>query len=283
MPEDGRVSQGCHVRCRGAASSDETNVTKELKATESRDPEEALAGLPATRERIAVLRRRFEPFVSLRPGARVLDIGAAQGLLVAACREAGFDAVGVEPWQPAIEASRDLAQLMGAPIPIVAGRGEALPFEDDSFDFAFATSVVEHVDDPMLVFREAQRVLRPGGGFYFSTTSALSPIQREIRGFPLFPWYPPPVRRAIMKWAAEHRPSLVGHTETPAVHWFTPWRVQSDLSRAGFVRVANRWELRRDDEQPARYKPVLRAARRNVVARYVCDVVIPASAYLAIA
>jgi SAM-dependent methyltransferase len=258
-------------------------MTKELKATESRDAQEALAGLPAMRERLAVLRRRVEPFAPLRPGSRVLDVGAAQGLLVAACCEAGFDAVGVEPWEPAIETSRELAELTGVSIPIVPGRAEALPFENNSIDFAFATSVLEHVDDPMLVFHEAQRVLRPGGGFYFSTTSALSPIQKEIRGFPLFPWYPPPLQRAIMNWAVEHRPQIVGDTERPAVHWFTPWRVRSDLSRAGFVRVVNRWQLRQEDEQSARFKPVLRAARRNVVARYVCDVVIPASAYLAIA
>jgi ubiquinone/menaquinone biosynthesis C-methylase UbiE len=258
-------------------------MTKQLKATESRAAEEALAGLPTMRERLVVLRRRLEPFVPLRPGARILDIGAAQGSLVVACREAGFDAVGVEPWQPAIEASRDLARLIGMSIPIVAGHAEALPFEDESIDFAFATSVLEHVDDPMLVFREVQRVLRPGGGFYFTTTSALSPIQREIRGFPLFPWYPPPLRRAIMNWAAKHRPEIVGHTKTPAVHWFTPWRIRRDLSRAGFVRVVNRWQLRQEDEQSASLKPVLRAARHNVVARYACDMVVPASAYLAIA
>ncbi len=258
-------------------------MTKELKATESRNAEEALAGLPAMRERLVVLRRRVEPFVPLLPGSRVLDIGAAQGLLVASCAEAGFDAVGVEPWQPAIETSREVAQLTGLSIPIVEGRAEALPFEDNSIDFAFATSVLEHVDDPTQVFREAQRVLRPGGGLYFSTTSALSPIQKEIRGFPLFPWYPPPVRRGIMDWAVKHRPEIVGYTTRPAIHWFTPWRVHADLSRAGFARVVNRWQLRQEDEQSPWFTPVLHAARRSVVARYACDVVVPASAYLAIA
>lgn len=39
------------------------------------------------------------------------------------------------------------------------------PFADDTFDFAFATSVFTHLDMPasMHYFAEAQRVLRPGG------------------------------------------------------------------------------------------------------------------------
>lgn len=40
---------------------------------------------------------------------------------------------------------------------------EALPFEDASYDFLFASHVLEHVREDLAAIRELHRVLRPGG------------------------------------------------------------------------------------------------------------------------
>ena len=46
--------------------------------------------------------------------------------------------------------------------------GKIMPFEEASFDCAFATEVLEHCPDPEIVIKETQRVLKPGGIFFFT-------------------------------------------------------------------------------------------------------------------
>jgi SAM-dependent methyltransferase len=42
---------------------------------------------------------------------------------------------------------------------------ESLPFEDASFDVVFSSNMIDHVEDPVRMVAEVQRVLRPGGHF----------------------------------------------------------------------------------------------------------------------
>lgn len=46
--------------------------------------------------------------------------------------------------------------------------GRTMPFDNDSFDSAIATEVLEHCPDPELVLRETLRVMKPGGHFFFT-------------------------------------------------------------------------------------------------------------------
>lgn len=46
--------------------------------------------------------------------------------------------------------------------------GKKMPFEDGSFDCAFATEVLEHCPDPEVVLKETFRVLKPNGIFFFT-------------------------------------------------------------------------------------------------------------------
>src|SRR4051812_29772296 len=71
-----------------------------FQATERADLDTALARLPEAEAFLERNLRRIEPFFDLRPPARVLDVGAAQGVTLTACAKRGFEAVGVEPWSP---------------------------------------------------------------------------------------------------------------------------------------------------------------------------------------
>lgn len=52
--------------------------------------------------------------------------------------------------------------------PDVTWDGITMPFEDNSFDTVIATEVLEHCPDPLLYLKEVQRVLKPGGYFFFT-------------------------------------------------------------------------------------------------------------------
>ena len=80
--------------------------------------------------------------------------------------------VGAHPMVGAIGV--DLRLLPG--VNVVANAVGALPFHDSSVDGIRASHVVEHVDDPLGFFREAWRVLRPGGSLLVITPHFSSPV-----------------------------------------------------------------------------------------------------------
>lgn len=120
-----------------------------------------------------------------------------------------------------------------------------MPYEDETIDIVISTSVLEHVDDLEVSISETYRVLKPGGVFWFNSANSLCPRTSEISGFPLFGWYPDWLKIRIMNWAKNNRPELIGYTENPAIHWFTPWKARRILKKHGFREVYDRWDVSR--------------------------------------
>ena len=79
------------------------------------------------------------------------------------------------PFRTPLQVAREHARNGGLNIRYLSGRGEALPFEDRSFDLVCCCDVFEHVEDLDAVLREIGRVLKPGGVLLFDT------INRTLR------------------------------------------------------------------------------------------------------
>ncbi len=98
----------------------------------------------------------------INPSAVVLDLGAGAGIVEAmnfkglAARVCGVD---LDP-RVATNSMLDEGRVSDA--------GE-IPYDDETFDLVFSDNVVEHLSDPVAVFSEVRRVLRPGGAFLFKT------------------------------------------------------------------------------------------------------------------
>lgn len=83
--------------------------------------------------------------------ARVLDVGCGDGLLAAtlAAVRSDLSLVGVE-----------IAPRAGCRIPVTGFNGRDLPFAYDSFDAVLVVDVLHHIEDPVVLLREAARVAR---------------------------------------------------------------------------------------------------------------------------
>lgn len=103
----------------------------------------------------ATVRRHLDP----RPGERVLEIGCGRGHLTSVLAEAGVDVTGVDANPRASEvAVSDRVRHM---------YGEALEFEDASFQKIVSVHAIEHIPDLEAALDEMARVLEPGGRALF--------------------------------------------------------------------------------------------------------------------
>ena len=107
----------------------------------------------------------------------VLDLGCAGGFMAEALAARGARVTGIDPAESAIAAARAHARAQGLRIGYDTGVGEALPYDNTSFDAVVCVDVLEHVADMAKVMAEVARVLRPGGLFLFDTINR-NPLAR---------------------------------------------------------------------------------------------------------
>jgi SAM-dependent methyltransferase len=108
----------------------------------------------------ALFRAEVLEFVNAE--STVLDLGAGAGIVPHTnFRGIAARVAGVDP-DPRVLANPHLDEAK-------VGTAEAIPYGNDTFDVVMSANVLEHLADPIRVFAEVRRVLRPGGVFIAKT------------------------------------------------------------------------------------------------------------------
>jgi 2-polyprenyl-3-methyl-5-hydroxy-6-metoxy-1,4-benzoquinol methylase len=110
-----------------------------------------------------------------KPGVgKLLDVGCGVGTISVELQKRGFEVYGLDFSSVAIEKAKE----KGINAVECDVDKDGIPFEDNCFDVVWAGDVVEHVFDPIFLFEEMSRVLKPTGKVLITTPNDCNLIRR---------------------------------------------------------------------------------------------------------
>jgi ubiquinone/menaquinone biosynthesis C-methylase UbiE len=153
--------------------------------------------------------------------ANAVDLGTGPGdipLRLAAARPA-WRITGLDAAHAMLLHARDAARSAKSRPPFfVEGCAARAPFESGAFDLVFSNSILHHVLDPQLFWREVRRLVRPGGMVFL----------RDLRRLRT----PAEARRVVRAYAANETALLQEEFYRSLLAAYTPEEVRAQLDAA---------------------------------------------------
>ena len=193
---------------------------------------------PSGRRRAARRSEIFARECGLRPGIRALEVGCGTGIFLEAAATTGADIIALDLSADLLAQARARVAAAGK-VRLSRGNAEQMPFRAGSFDAAYGSSILHHLNiDAALA--EVHRVLRPGGRIVFAEPNILNPQVAVMFHLGLTKKYfgVSPDEMAFSRFRAAKALRDAGFTEIAVkpfdfLHPSTPARVMDAVARVG--------------------------------------------------
>ncbi len=158
---------GRHVKCRNCQLIYVNPVEKAGRINEAYSQRRTIDASIMRKTRLNATRSQLALIGERKNCASLLDVGCGEGFFLFNASRAGYDAKGIEISDDAAEYARSEFGL-----DVEAKPFEELRLPDSCFDVITLWQVLEHVPYPLVMLREAHRILKPGGLLALSTPNA---------------------------------------------------------------------------------------------------------------
>ena len=116
--------------------------------------------------RAELIQKELQHFVKQSQGKKLLDIGSHRGGYSIAFAQKGYRVTGIEVDSGRVATAQQAAQEQKLTIPFLQGDARDMPFQDNEFDIAILSNVIEHIPNTPQLLTEIYRILKPQGILY---------------------------------------------------------------------------------------------------------------------